>query len=442
MPLKPVLVLLSLTIFFAVSCEEEPTLIGKNILPGTDFVSIGSIDTMKLFSYTMYDAITRSDNPSTSYIGQIWDPYFGTTTASFVTQLRLKNKWNEKLKTPLDSIKVDSIKLIMSFSSVRGNVSGIHILNMYEIDDSLSTEATYYTNTPVSYTGFSISDTLPALKADTVNNVIIDLPRKLGYRLLQDTSKLFHSNRADFRSYFKGLHFNITSEGDPVMATLSLANNNDGYLIYDRYYKNFFVLYYRDASDVAKTYYFILDAINRNASYNIINHDFSTALPENRIQNVNNYYRDTLSYLQNLNGVYTRIVFPGLQALKADPAFADIAVNKARLTVPFFVDKNLFKIATTPRQLYMRYNTLDGSKPVVQDYSVDQYHAFYDGLADTTKKVYNFNLATFVQAYLEDKTGTIKPEIEIFQSSSSRNMIFKANDSASPLKFELTYTRF
>jgi hypothetical protein len=442
-PAKIVFSILAFTVFFAVSCEEDPTTIGKGILPGTDFVSIGSIDTMKLVSYTMYDSISRSDNPSTSYIGSIWDPYFGTTTASFVTQLRLKEEWDEKLTAPSDSIKVDSIKLVMEFSAVKGNVSGIHILNMYEIDDLLSTDAIYYTKDTVSYAGFSVSDTLPALKADTVNNIVIDLPRALADRLLQDTSKLFHSNtQPDFRSYFKGLHFTITSEGDPVMATLSLANNNEGYLIIDRYYKNFFVLYYRDAANVKKTFYFMLDAVNKNAAYNLIDHDFSTALEENRIENVNNFYRDTLTYLQNLNGVYTRIVFPGLPVLKADPAFANIAVNKARLTVPYFDNEDLFRDATTPRQLYIRYRTSEGNKPLVQDYSIDQYHTFYDGNVDTIKHVFNFNLATFVQAYLEDTSGKILPELEIFQASSNRNMVFRANNSASPLKFELTYTRF
>jgi hypothetical protein len=448
MPVKLVFILLSFTVFFAVSCEEEPTLIGKNILPGSDFVSIGSIDTMKMVSYTMYDTTSRSDNPASSYIGQIWDPYFGTTNASFVTQLRLKEEWDGR------PYALDSIKLVMEFSSVRGDVSGTHFLNMFEIDDDLSIDATYYTNTPVTYTGFSVSDTLPALKADTINNIVMtfypDEDKRFPFaeRLFQDTSKLFHSNnQPDFRSYFKGLHFTITSEGDPIMATLSLANSNDGYLIIDRYYKNFFVLYYHDPNDPgetkpAKTYYFMLDAINRNASFNIINHDFETALPENRIENVNEFVRDTLSYLQNLNGVYTRIVFPGLPVLKADPAFANIAVNKARLTVPYFDDENLFKDATTPRQLYMRYRTSDESKPIVQDYNIDQYHSFYDGLVDTTKHVFNFNLATFVQAYLDDKSGKILPELEIFQASSNRNMIFRANNSASPLKFELTYTRF
>ena len=73
-----------------VSCEEDPTEIGKELLPGNDFVNIESTDTIKPVSFTMYDESIRTDNPATAYLGQTWDPYFGTTTATFVSQIRLK----------------------------------------------------------------------------------------------------------------------------------------------------------------------------------------------------------------------------------------------------------------------------------------------------------------------------------------------------------------
>ena len=44
----------------------------------------------------MYDDSVRTDNPSVSYLGQIYDPYFGTTTAEFVTQIRLGCKWDDQ----------------------------------------------------------------------------------------------------------------------------------------------------------------------------------------------------------------------------------------------------------------------------------------------------------------------------------------------------------
>jgi hypothetical protein len=75
------------------------------------------------------------------------------------------------------------------------------------------------------------------------------------------------------------------------------------------------------------------------------------------------------------------------------------------------------------------------------DYSVSA--SFYDGTPDTTKNVYNINLATYIQNYLEDKSDELTTEFELFLlPASSNNVILKANNSHKPVKFVLTYTRF
>ena len=63
----------------------------------------------------------------------------------------------------------------------------------------------------------------------------------------------------------------------------------------------------------AKQYFFILDAMNKNASYNRFSHDYSTATLGDKMAHRNTTYRDTLSYLQSLNGVYTKLSFPVLK---------------------------------------------------------------------------------------------------------------------------------
>lgn len=433
--------LISLVALTVSSCEEDPTGIGKELLPGTDFVNIESTDTITPLSFTMYDDSISTELPNDSYIGQTWDPYFGTTTASFVSQLRLKDRWDGKVYT------VDSIKLIMEFSNVRGGAGGTHYLRISEIANTISTGEKYYSNTQVPLAGFTTDIPLPEIKADSVNSLEIKLPDlSFANRILSDTSKLFHSNNVpDFRSYFKGLHFSIVSTGSPLIAAVSLrnTNNSNGYLIYDRYYSNFFVIYLHDAAGNKKSYYLILDAVNRNAAFSLYDHDFSTAEPDKQIQHYNDpSYQDSLTYLQSLYGVYTRITLPGLKKLKDSGSFQDVAVNKARLTVPFYTDNDLYKKANAPKFLYIRYRTTRGIKPLVPDFNLDESHSFYDGLADTTKLVYNFNLATFVQEYLDDTTGDILPELELLQVSGIRNLILKSNKSNTPIEFDLTYTRF
>ena len=160
----------------------------------------------------------------------------------------------------------------------------------------------------------------------------------------------------------------------------------------------------------------------------------------------NTTYRDTLSYLQSLNGVYTKIVLPGLEKIKNDPAYAKIAVNKARLVVPvLFNQTSIYQTyaGSLPQLLSLRFKTKSGNRYIVPDWNVETtYRTFFDGKLDSTAQVYNFNIPAFVQEYLENKSDTIKPEVEIYQGTGTKNAILKANKNKTPVKFEFSYTRF
>jgi hypothetical protein len=428
------LTLFALAVFFVSSCEEGTTKIGSGLLPGSDFVDVKSIDTLSVRSYTMYDDSVRTDNPLASYLGQIYDPYFGTTSAEFVTQLRLGSVWDDS-----SLFTIDSMKLYLSLLDVKGGSGETHTLRISEIAEQINTDSAYYSNRKVLLAGYDAEIQLPVLKPDTINNIVLDVDTLFGRHLICNPSMLFHSNaKPDFRSFFKGLYFRIDSSANPVLATLSLAPPAT-----PGNYSNLFVLFMHDETNAFREFIFILDANNKNASFNKFSHYFTTANPLKKINHINDNYRDTLTYLQYLNGVYTRIKLPGLETLKNDPNFDNIAVNKARLTVPVYFDGNIFKASTVPPQLVLRYRTSSGSKYYVPDYSIEStYHTFFDGTLDSTANVYKFNIPTFVQAYLEDKTGEIKPELEIFQGSGTKNVILKANNSKSPVKFEFTYTKF
>jgi hypothetical protein len=114
-------------------------------------------------------------------------------------------------------------------------------------------------------------------------------------------------------------------------------------------YYNYFVLYMSDLAGGTKEFIFVLDATNKNAAYNRFVHNFNTAFPDKKIQHINDGYKDTLSYLQCLNGVYTKVVLPGLDSLKNDPSMKNIAVNKAKLTIPVQLDGSFYKATTVPK---------------------------------------------------------------------------------------------
>lgn len=443
------LALFSVFAFFTASCEKDILKIGTDLLPAEDFVSISSIDTMSVFSYTMYDNKIQSDNPAVTYLGQISDPVFGITTTEFVTQLRLDAKW-----TGGGHVTIDSVNMYLHLLSASGSINTPHKMKISEISDMLYPDSVYYSNKRPNLDGFSV-DTLvlpPVLYGDT--SVVIKLPKAFGERIFRDPSQLFYDPEhihftpgfPDFRSYFRGIYVQLMPSTDPILVSLLLsppvANSTS-----HPSSTNFIAIFLTDSLGTKGEYDLVLDARAINGAYNIYSHNYLAAAPELRIKHINDNYKDDLSYLQYLNGVYTKIVLPGLEKLKTEGTLGRIAVNKARLVVPVhFTDSTKFISQTLPLQLVLRYKTNTGKYPV-PDYSMgsagaDQSHIFFDGTLDSVARVYNFNIPQFVQLYLEDEVNLVQPELEIYQGSGTRNVIFEANKSKKPVKFEFTYTKF
>jgi len=437
------LTLIVLAVVIMSSCKKEVLQIGSDLLPQGDFVSINSIDTLSIFSYTMIDDSVRTDHPSTSYLGYMFDPYFGTTTAGFVSQVRLNRQWDS---IPLT---VDSVKMYLRLLTTKGGGTGIaHSLSIYEIDDQLSTDSAYYSNTHLHLTGVKITNiALPSLRNDTINDIGLLLPGngiEFGKYLIRKPNMLFYNNNlSDFRSYFKGIYFQLDPSPDPILVSLSLAYN-----LSTATYYNYVALFGHDSDGVARSYTFILDAKNTNAAYNRFSHKYGTATTGDTLVHRNTNYRDTLSFSQALNGVFTKITLPGLEKLKRDGFLNKIAINKARLVVPIkftFTGSNYYA-KNVPLSLRLRYRVKDGTRYDVPDYSMgstnDPTHHFFDGTLDSVANVYNFNIPAFVQAYLEDAANKVEPVLEIYEPSGTQNVVLKANKNKTPVKFEFGYTKF
>ena len=156
---------------------------------------------------------------------------------------------------------------------------------------------------------------------------------------------------------------------------------------------------------------------------------------------MNNNVRDSLVYLQVMNGLYTRVKIPGLETLKSNPAMRNVAVNKARLTLPVLYDGSIYKASTIPSQILVRYKDADGEKFYVPD--LVKGADYFNGTPDTSKNVYSVNLALYVQTYLRDTENKYKPELELYLlPSASNNAILKANGKLKQFKFDFTYTSF
>lgn len=409
---------------FISSCEEDPTKIGEDLFPGSDFVSIKSIDTLSVFGYTDYTSPVRTNSRYYSYLGKLSDPYFGETTADFVSQLQLYAEWPGG-----GAFTVDSVKFFMAIVASEGFLTSAHSISLVESTDFMNADSAYYSN-KVIHRGLDFG-TYPIptskIKVDTATTILIPLQNFVGEYLLRDTSMLFRSStEPDFKSFFKGLYVSMTDSPDPLFLTTVLSAANPGAGI---------IVYYHNSSDSLLTFPFW---INRNAvTVNRYTHSSRNGIPGKDI--VNKRVKDTVAYLQNYDGVYAQIEIPGLKQLKS---LMPLSVNKARLKVPVFFDSVIYKPNTLPSQILVRYRTAAGVLDTVPDYKLGISGTSYlGGTYSRTTNEYTFNLAVFTQLYLE---GTIpEPVFELFlPAGTSKNVIIKMNENISAAKLEFTYTKF
>ncbi len=439
-----ILALSMLMSVFIISCEEEPTIIGEGILPGSDFYSIAGTDTMSVEMYTVFTDSATSGGAYLSYLGSTIDPYFGLTTSDFVSQLWLDLAW------PGDGFVVDSVKLGLSITDVFDEMPDGNTLNLWEIGEKLSTDSAYYINKTVPVKELLASVEIPSLPAGTDTVLTLDLPVSFGNYMLRDTSLLYlRSDTTDFRDFFYGLYFEYPQENNNHLLELAVKGSSTTIEVY-----------YTNSSGGSRVYRFLMN--EKCISYNRFIHDYEMGDPQKRIQYINEPVKDTLAYIQSMKGVYTKLVIPELEHIRSLP---DIAVNKARLYLPVYLNELDYTEEMVPKRLYVRYDSA-GYKKTLNDYDINP--AFIDGTFNNVTNQYVLNISSFVQDYYEG--NIIEPELELFlpevspifiirhlkrnlgelspteimtlaRENSNKRLLIKANrDTDDAVRFELTYT--
>ncbi|HOU95224.1 MAG TPA: DUF4270 family protein [Bacteroidales bacterium] len=416
------------------SCSEKAIIAGIELLPDSDFFKISSTDTINVESFTEYRDSVPAMNKTYSYLGGLYDPYFGSVSSDFVAQLRLTEKW----PSGGVSFTVDSVQLYIHIEGAKGQIGIDQTISLYEISEKLSSDSIYYSTRDPHIINDLGTYPLPVIEKDTIQDLIINLPASLGEYLTRDTTRLIQGNiENDFRSFFKGIYVtvseSISQEGKGIISggprLLILSFDRDSY-----YIPFVITVFYHTALTSNLSYSFIIN--NNSVRYNRYYHDFSTAQPEKRIKHINDGYKDTLSYLQSFYGVYTKIRFPGLSSFRDS---MPVSVNKARITIPVYIDGDIYQSSSIPSFIFLVYKNSEGYTYIVPDYYMST--KFYNGSLNTTTLKFTFNIASFTQYYLEGKI----PEPELTLSLSDveyRNIILKANNNFSPVKFEITYTRY
>lgn len=249
----------------------------------------------------------RTDNLSRFAIGTNYEPVFGNTWASFATSFSLPN----------DGLNFDGVD---SFESVVlnvvyggadayfGDLSQKQSFIVYELNETLNTTDTFYSNHKLSY--LRKIGTWNGNLQPGENFLSINLDKELFQEKFLNTTADSLTNSGAFQKFFKGI----------AIVPSDTFSNNEGAIIYilressDQERQTNISFNYNNTSQV-------ITLLNTNKCVNVYRHDYnkgSIKIGENS---------DKI-YAQPLAGVKTNIVFPKLKDLKNK---GNLAIHKAVL---------------------------------------------------------------------------------------------------------------
>ncbi len=427
---------LSIIITGLFSCKKTPSQIGAQLLPDST-MQVYFTDTLAVQTYSLPLDSVRSDEKGTFFVGSIKDPVFGTTNAGFYAQFQQSVTHDNFGTNP----KLDSLVLQLLFSSNFGDTNAVLRMHVYELQQDIYLDSTYYSNktVPVYPTDYANINFVanPHTKIvvggkDTLTRVVrfnlSNLNTALGDKLLQTDTAALDSN-AIFIKYFKGLYLKtdqVTSGG--ALPSFSSYTPSTALILY----------YHNDSTDSLHYTYYLN---NTSATINQYQHVFSDG---NSAFNKQIVQKDTLLgevnyYTQGLAGVKTIIKFPDIKKLAR---LGLVGINEAKLILPGAEPQPLFG---APYKMSLIKILTDTSFQTLVDEA--EGANYFGGAYKVSTNSYEFRITHYIQSLLKDTTkvqkglilyignGVVNPKRFVFNGPKP------VSDTLAKTKLEILYTK-
>lgn len=367
--------------YLTVSCEKEPDLLGKDLLPGVDYFHVKLSTTTDIFGRTVVaDSVqTSGSSVYSNAFGDEYNPFYGNTKAAL-----LLNFFPDSVNHNFGTNPVcDSLVLYLLHDSVDKADRVPFEVNVYEVAKSIPYVAgkVYYSNISENEYRGSLLTTLNVTPSDTFLRIKIS-SSSLVNKLFNVPDNGANDSISAYQEYFKGLYLEARAlNGKGVMLKTYPYTN----------YESKMIMYYRNpaTSDTTLFTYHLSARTNRisKLSHNYQGTEIANALADNS-------FGQKIVYLQGMAGVNTRIRIPSLENwVDSFPA----AINHAELQIPVYVQDSIkYGVYTKdyPSKLFLV--GLRGDSTVnLADYDFSQI--YIGGEYSSTNKVYTFNITRHLQ---------------------------------------------
>jgi uncharacterized protein DUF4270 len=405
----PILILL-----ITFSCEEDPSSLGSEILPG-DTKLIQNDSSLRIIGTVHDNKPMHTTNLNYYNIGIHEDEYFGSFKGEFAAQYYLSSSIDQ-----VEDIIVDSAVLYLSIDSIYGltNIDDIYF-NIYELNEDLLLDSVYYSNSEIDdyYTNEIPININSIISGDSL--LKFNLTNTFANKLISSGNEVYDS-AALFRDVFKGISIIpelINSPGGLITANMASTESK-------------IVLYYQTGEEDSLKTNFSLS--NRFAKYT---NDYSSGIVNDYINNTPNE-NDSLIFVQGLNGIKSKLTFENINEWKDQDS--TYSILNAELTIPIAdYDYNGFY---PPEKIFFYFADADtdGDSTLVEieDYSSPD---LFNGTYDDASKIYTFNIPKHLMRVLNNSIEDSCLNFTVYNKSFFPNRVIL--ESGNHIKLNVTYTK-
>jgi hypothetical protein len=351
------------------SCTD-PQIIGLEIQPDSDRITISSIDENSPFSMATkkVDSV-RSGQTLYALLGNYESTNLLDAKASFSTHLRLSDNSVDFGANPV----LDSAIITLAYAGYYGDTSVEMTIQVQQLTQEIYDTTTYYSNdiisaspfsTPLEHTFYPTPNTLRYIDLDTVGLRALSFNvNQIGQLVLDAQASDLVDNDNGFIPFFKGLQFSV-SANQPSSSILYFNLINGGSKL---------TIYYNDS-----------------LSYDLL---FSAAAARvNHFDMQDDLNLQNILAVQSMAGLELRLDFNDLTSLQQ--TLSNKAINQALIT---FTEQNSTDLSPSHSNLSLvRLDSL-GTKYFLEDITEGQTH-FGGELKDNK---YTFNITKYMQRLVQ-----------------------------------------
>ena len=377
------LLMVMVSIIFILSSCSEPDLIGIDLQPASELPGV-TIDTLTVESYTVAEDSLISWSPfknlvelPTLYLGSYDDPYMGKSFAGFVSQVRVGNTITST--TFAGATTPDSIVLSFLYKDLEGDSTLTHHISVYELNEKVYADSTYYTSRTYSRTTFlghldyvpDITDSVIVGGTKSAPMMRIPLDTALGGKFMREyiTNPATFASNTVFNDFFKGVV--LTDSVDGAGSILTFPSTSGVHRL---------TLYFSGN----KSYEFLIDVNAVRMSY--FKHEYLAANLD--------AIQDNPLVVSSMAGLKDSLVIQNLTSLYEN---GPVSISAARLIIKLQDGTTVSNHDPHTNLLIFGSDSL--GKNITTPDAVES-SAYYGGAYDDDNDQYQFNIARYVQQTL------------------------------------------